>query len=766
MIAIACVFSAAILTAAGDYKIKVDSLGIGNSWRAGDITPLRVTVSNTHPEPVSAWISWEVPDGDGDIIGWGRPVTLTPNQDVSTWLYAPVQPWANRTTAWTVQLRELIDGTPSEQLATFRFSSESINASELSTTHGAIAVVGTRRLGLASLASTGKIHTVLEPTLTIAGLSAEALPDAWPCYSSIDTLVWADASPELTYRQINAIEEWVSRGGHLVIILPTIGDQWSLGTEDGPLASMLGDLNPTIGNTPLSSLYQVLGKPVQERDMSFTVRSFDAPTTDPLFRLPDGRIIAIAKNVGVGTCSIIGIDLADGRLAALGLPQADVFWNRILGRRGDSPTPMVLQELDDLNMLSGTMPTSTTLPMGGIAAQVIAMSTAAGGRLGTVFLIVVSYIIVGGPVAFFVLRKKRKLRWSWMWFATTAVLFTFLAWILAKTSSTVPTPLRHLSIIDQVHGAPRQHVHGWFSLYLPNYANNQISIDGHENLLTTWIPPELSKAPSFADTRHVSVNIDQVPSSFDQPSRATTANFQFDWAGGLQSESYRFLIRTGIDDEPTVRRLKNGTPIGLGGIIVNKMNVPLYDVTVIWITDEQNSPGLHAMDDDGNTLPWIKMSESGKPLNLAWSWRLSASWLPEEKLSLGVFIPKTKSLVTLGMDERYQQEKRWDAYSTGAAMPQQEQVKRLEMLALYSHLKPPIYQKHPDTDHSPPFHNVIRRGGRNLDFASWFGRPCIIVMGFVQETPIPVAIHVDGEKIEKSSGMTMVRWVYPLGTAP
>ena len=766
MIVFACVLATSLLTAAGDYTITVDSLGIGNSWRAGDITPIAITVSNTHPDPVSGWISWEVPDGDGDIVAWGRPLTLTPNQDVSTWLYAPTQPWATGDTAWTIQLRTLIDGAPSEKLASFRFSPQSINASPLSMTNGTIAVVGTHRLGLGGLASTGKIRTVLEPTITIAGLGAEDLPDAWPSFSSIDTLVWANAPPELSYRQIKAIEEWVSRGGHLVIILPTIGDPWSLGSDDGPLASMLGDLNPAIGNTPLTSLSQVIGKPTQEIDMSLTVRSFLEPNTSPLFTMPDGRIIAITKDIGIGACSIIGIDLADGRLAALGLPQADIFWNRVLGRRGDAPSPVVLQKLDDLDLLSGTIPTSTTLPMGGIAAQEIAMSTTAGGRLGTVFLIVISYIIVGGPVSFFVLRKKRKLRWSWVWFATTSLLFTLITWILAQTTSNLPTPLRHLSIIDQVYGAPRQQVHGWFSLYLPNYAINQVSISGPENLLMPWTPPELARAPSFADTRHISVNIDQVPTYFDQPSRATTANFQFDWAGGLQSETYRLLIRTGINEEPHVQTLKDGTPIGLSGIVVNKMNVPLYDVTVMWITDEKNAPASHAKDDDGNTLPWIKVSESGKPLNLAWSWRLDAQWEPEEELSLNTFIPKTESLIKLGMDKRYQQEKRWDTYGTGAAMPQQERIRRLEMLALYSHLKPPVYQKQAGKTQSPSSHNIIRKGGRRLDFASWFGRPCIIVMGFVKDAALPISLHVDGEEINHSSGMTMVRWVYPLGTAP
>jgi hypothetical protein len=38
------------------------------------------------------------------------------------------------------------------------------------------------------------------------------------------------------------------------------------------------------------------------------------------------------------------------------------------------------------------------------------------------------------------------------------------------------------------------------------------------------------------------------------------------------------------------------------------------------------------------------------------------------------------------------------------------------------------------------------------------------VIGFVRNASIPIAIEVDGEEINQSSGLTMVRWVYPLGT--
>src|SRR5439155_13267737 len=59
---------------------------------------------------------------------------------------------------------------------------------------------------------------------------------------------------------------------------------------------------------------------------------------EPLLALPDGRVVAIQRTFGFGRITVIGIDLADGRMAGLALPQADAFWNRILGRRNDTPT--------------------------------------------------------------------------------------------------------------------------------------------------------------------------------------------------------------------------------------------------------------------------------------------------------------------------------------------------------------------------------------------------------------------------------------------
>ena len=60
--------AASTLAFADDYSITVNSLGIGNTWSKGHVTPLHVRVSTTTTKATQAWIQWEVPDADGTLV--------------------------------------------------------------------------------------------------------------------------------------------------------------------------------------------------------------------------------------------------------------------------------------------------------------------------------------------------------------------------------------------------------------------------------------------------------------------------------------------------------------------------------------------------------------------------------------------------------------------------------------------------------------------------------------------------------------------------
>jgi hypothetical protein len=156
------------------------------------------------------------------------------------------------------------------------------------------------------------------------------------------------------------------------------------------------------------------------------------------------------------------------------------------------------------------------------------------------------------------------------------------------------------------------------------------------------------------------------------------------------------------------------------------------------------------------------LDQSGKPLNRAYSWRFPV-WKTGETIDFADLDATPISSLSTAMKNRYQPEDSERRLLSAGILTKNMWRKKMEMLSVYSHLEPPTYQKRANSKQSPPSHQARREGGHVLDFAEWFGKPCIIVMGFIPNAPIPVPISVNGEQITESSGETFVRWVYPLG---
>jgi hypothetical protein len=86
------------------------------------------------------------------------------------------------------------------------------------------------------------------------------------------------------------------------------------------------------------------------------------------------------------------------------------------------------------------------------------------------------------------------------------------------------------------------------------------------------------------------------------------------------------------------------------------------------------------------------------------------------------------------------------------------------MLSIFQQLTPPTYLRAlNDTttyEETVTFHREV---GRDLDLSAWFTRPCLIIIGYLDESkcPLPLRINNAGDAPE-SNGLTIVRWIYPL----
>ena len=356
--------------------VELDQFGVGGVARPGSIAAMRLRIGSTLTEEIDVRVQWEVRNADGDIGEYYRDIPTVSPGPVDTapahWLYAPLRPSTNDRTVWTVGVYERVDDQRGRRLAEVAITPPTAN-SIVDRSVALIGVMGRARGNLANLTlapTNNRPIATNEPTGIVPGITPGQLPDQWYGLEQFEAILWADTvgAPVsgLTTNTEPALVEWIARGGHLIISLPSAGNPWGISTGN---ASLLGRLLPTYErvlnnerpfqprmreSVPLDDVISVLAKDGIETwldasasSASVAVRVFrDARDGfdiidnhyEPLLTLESGEVVAVQRSYGRGKITVLGLDLTQNTYTAYGLPQGDVFWNRVLGRRADTPT--------------------------------------------------------------------------------------------------------------------------------------------------------------------------------------------------------------------------------------------------------------------------------------------------------------------------------------------------------------------------------------------------------------------------------------------
>ena len=762
--------------------ITVDRIGVGGVVRPGEVTALRCTLVSNLPGPEAIWVQWDIPNADGDVAEHGRRVTLAPGQPSLAWLYAPLLPTDDAQSVWTVRAYAMADGERGRELAAHRFSPSSTAnpALVLENTTALIAVVGPGHLGLggyASSAGLGRPPVSHEVTHVVAGIRVADLPDRWEGWKGFEAIAWGDEPPDLGAEKTQALRAYVRRGGHLAIVLPTVGNPWKLGAAiPGPFTGLLPGRPRRDEGVPLRDLERVLGHPGSSAQptLMFSIRVFRDPTDGfdalgpdgawiPAATLADGRVVAVQRAEGFGTISVLGIDLADRRLASVGLPSADVLWNRILGRRADAPSPSTLAAMEEAEVLSDQVITPHLVGGGGLVTQEIAMVRAAGTGLLLAFLLFLAYWVVAGPGGFYLLKHWKLQHLSWLGFAATGLAFTAIAWGLVGMLRERDVVVRHVTVLDHIYNGTAQRAVSWLSVHLPGYGPTPLRFDDdgtRRNLLHSWAPP--GRPPqTFPNRDRYRVRVDESPSSFAITARATATELQAHWMGVVDEQRWGDLIR--VENEAVhVVRDPSGRDDRLRGVLVNRLPGDLVDVSVIWVQGRRLPVPLQATL-DGRRQPWIDADQSGRMTNAGHFWRVAA-WPRGTPLDLSdpQLAPGPTTGLADAIDARYV-DRRDPTLLTflEPRMTPADRRRMLEALGLFRQLTPPSYHLTTTKEH-PPNYVALRRLGRGIDLSGWFTRPCLIVTGFLKDSALPIPLLVDGAEPAESTGTTFVRWIHPL----
>ncbi|MBT8484674.1 MAG: hypothetical protein KJO43_03780 [Phycisphaerae bacterium] len=787
-----------------DVVIEVERFGAGDHYRPGEMTGVLIALTPT-PESeldtaTNAWVQWEVVNADGDVAERGRPITLTKGQTSRVWLYAPLDPNTLPGTAWPVRVFAYEDGTRGRELGGQRIAAPGSGRVEI--IEGMIGVIGQSQMGLNQLRLArlggGVAPTAHEDTMLVWGLRPRDLPDGWEGLRGLEAIAWSEELPQdLSAPQVAAVREWIRRGGHLIISLPEDTNPWGLG-EIG--RSRFEDLLPTRRprkdeDVPLGTLMPVLAKARAVRsDANFSVSlhvfgDVRAPEAqpdnqyEPLIALPDGRVIAIQRLFGHGRITLVGLDLSNRRLGAIplsngmvgGLPQADQFWNRILGRRADTPTGGELAEMDTVERLTRASPSEHNIGVGSLFRQRINMSQRAGAGLIMALLLFGLYWLVAGPGGFYALRAYKAAHHAWLVFAGAAALFTALAWAGVNLLRENETRIEHITVLDRIarpagsewsdRDPQLERAASWMSVYVPGYGQTEITIEPVADLdpvptprdmIMSWTPP-LESIPRFPNADRYEVDV-RNPAALELPARSTATHLYAHWLGSVDTDWGGLLYESTTDPIRVTTDARGREQIE--GTLTSQLPGTLTDVKIIWVWNQRVRSARYELDGEGREEPWVRANQSGEMLNVGRMYG-GGQIVPGVPYPLPTNGQAANLNLAVNIDEKYVNE--FEGTSSLAPTPggQLPTEQYLEMLSLYQQLRPPKYMRPPGQP-SPDTMIARRYLAREIDLSHWFNRPCLIVIGYLQDSECPIPIAVNGSA-PQSNGLTMVRWIMPLG---
>ncbi len=800
--------------------ITINAFGVGGAARAGSWLGLNVSVIS-EGTPRAAVIVWEMGDPDGDIAEITTDIVLNPGMNVSAWLYGRLSYRDTLNTEWTLNVYPLDeDGNRiNEVLGTHRFRATNLADSSVSF----IGVLGMRPAGLGGYAFNVKsgAHPVgaSERTEIITGIPIAGLPTRWMGLQQYEALVWIDPDPvNLRSEQAAALTEWVRRGGRLVIVVPELTQKWEmtlltpilpevefLTLEDqeisnqdsaGGVLKYLKRPRKALNNTPLEGILTV---PAQRREPRFPTvtlqlmrsnsdQGWGVTHTHPTMKVDDnfaaqtlqsfhGSIqpketltFAAERRVGFGMVTFVGVPVAHPLLNrnGLDLPQADVFWNRILARRQDTPTPTEVQAVEANREFNGAR---DERPIGRVLPTSIMLKSQGTGGFLLALVLFIFYWVISGPLAYGVLKNKGMQSQSWLAFALAGVVFSGIGWGAARILRSQGILPRHLTIVDHVYGEEWERSLTFVTTSLEGYGTQTIAAE----------QVDLETEAEFYDTVYALTDPHKAITPFPDPRRyVVDSNDQHSIAYPARSTAKQLVIESmhapmpgwgmptynGEANKPAI--VHSGDPLdlpSLSGTLTHTLPGTLRNVNVVFVSNQEfRRLFTEGFREDGKSLAATRLK--------TFSWALPGSWSPGQELPLATTLDTGArdawfSNTKAGIKDDVERISTHYRTSYGVSSANNFSAKNLRMdiraLSFYRYLDQPQWAG--KIQNNPKM--MVRQFGRELDLSNWLNRPCLIITGYLEapDDPqdLPTPISIDGDLMDRTAtnSHVFVRWIYP-----
>ncbi len=809
-------FAACRASAADQVSISLEHFGVGDHFRTGDVVGARFALKGELDQPTPVEVAWEVPDGNGDIANITRRLVLDPGQPISVWMYARIPPQQSVIGAmdevYTIRVWEESDGKRVRELGSTRFSPSTGSSPSVvvDLNDDLFGVVGSGRMGLdayESAPSDAAFIPSMNTTTKIARrIRPQDLPDRWEGLAAYSALIWSDESPQtLTGDAAEAVREWIRRGGLFVVVLAEAADAWGIASNaQHPLTALMPSNRAwdvqRVDAVPIRELIGVLSqsKTLLNQTATMPVTFFEKRTKNSAFEpllflaVPrvastgfanphpetfEGKVIGVTRAFGHGRITFIGLDVDALHRRALqegGLPRADMFWNRVLARRADTPSIAKYGELARAKRLAVATPTFVDLGRGELVSSLIGMRGQAALGILAAFLLFAAYWVLAGPGGFALLKWMKLQRHAWVAFVATALVFGSGVWIVGTLMTSNQARVQHLTVLDSIIWPAEiesQQEPGlmratcWFSAFLPGYGETSVAIEDEEkrrNTLTAWSSPPGGTTGNFPNPAQTAVPLER-PATLQVAARATSASFEAQWLGVADRAWGRPPMVIDLK-RPLVQSVLPGNPlrVSLTGLLQHSLPGTLRNVGFIHITPIRSPLPKSDASENGTNNPSDALPNVGR-------FGILTEWPAQQAIELRDVLATTDAS---GVDESPGDlaraiRSRYEApFANGALGFRLDTVLNaewrrtyLDMLTMFNMLQPPTYLNNPPELVSPV--RVQRMLGRSLDLSQWFTTPCLIVFGYLESATCPVPIRIDGEEVP-SDGLVLVRVIFPL----
>jgi hypothetical protein len=359
---------------------------------------------------------------------------------------------------------------------------------------------GDEKGGVMGLVSDGLRNVVFET-------NADRLPDAWFGYNGVDMIFLTTEKKkfldELNLRpeKIKALSQWVRRGGRLVIpVAPANQDKIAAVLDNKSWQPPIPVLPTRIAEnasfqrlTGLEEWGNVRGEPYQrfnpknpQERLPLPIATFDTANASGNWEVlatntddPNARPLVARVRYGLGQIVYIAVSLEDTAFFAWDKGKHK-FLEGMLNKLAPT-SPAHLNERDFMGRgVSNDLSTDLIAQLDNFDVKVI--------PFGYVALFIVLYILVVGPLDFFLLKYVfKRLEWTWITFPAVVLAVSVIAYFAAYALKGRDLKINKVDVVDfdlrtslDKNGQPKvayAYGHTFFTILSPRIQNYTVGVE-------------------------------------------------------------------------------------------------------------------------------------------------------------------------------------------------------------------------------------------------------------------------------------------------